>query len=276
VKAPKIKFCGITREQDAELAVSLDAWAVGMIMWPHSPCAVPLDRAAGLAASLKRRAEIVGVFVNPTLDELTATADTVGLTILQLHGDEGPSFCTEAARRTGCKVIKAARVQSLADIQALSAYHTDFHLYDSYKAGVPGGTGETFAWELAAGRGRVAPPRHRGLRVPLILSGGLTPENVVEAIGVVRPYAVDVASGVESAPGYKDGERMRAFAEAVAATAEADEGDEGDEGAEGAEVAAPIEPADVAAVDAAFAREENDNDSDSHYHDGPGRAADAA
>jgi phosphoribosylanthranilate isomerase len=223
VKAPKIKFCGITREQDAELAVSLDAWAVGMIMWPHSPRAGPVGRAAGLAASLKRRAEIVGVFVNPTLDELTSTADAVGLTMLQLHGDEGPSFCTEAARRTGCKVIKAARVQSLADIQALSAYHTDFHLYDSYKAGVPGGTGETFAWELAAGRGRVAPPRHRGLRVPLILSGGLTPENVAEAIGVVQPFAVDVASGVESAPGYKDGERMRAFAAAVASTAEVDE-----------------------------------------------------
>lgn len=225
MKAPKIKFCGITREQDAELAVSLDAWAVGLIMWPHSPRAVPLDRAAGLAALLKRRAEIVGVFVNPTLDELAATADTVGLTMLQLHGDEGPSFCTEAARRTGCKVIKAARVQSLADIQALSAYHTDFHLYDSYKAGLPGGTGETFAWELAAGRGHVAPPRRKGQRVPLILSGGLTPENVTEAIGVVRPFAVDVASGVESAPGIKDGERMRALAAAVAATAEADAAD---------------------------------------------------
>jgi phosphoribosylanthranilate isomerase len=258
VKAPKIKFCGITREQDAELAVSLDAWAVGMIMWPHSPRAVPLDRAAGLAASLKRRAEIVGVFVNPTLDEVTSTADAVGLTIVQLHGDEGPSFCTEVARRTGCKVIKAARVQSLADIQALSAYHTDFHLYDSYKAGVPGGTGETFAWELAAGRGHVAPPRRKGQRVPLILSGGLTPENVAEAIGVVRPYAVDVASGVESAPGYKDGERMRAFAEAVASTAE------------------PDEPEALPTMEAALPREENDNDSDSHYHDGSSKEADAA
>jgi phosphoribosylanthranilate isomerase len=220
VKAPKIKFCGITREQDAELAVSLDAWAVGMILWPQSPRAVPLDRAAGLAAQLKRRAEVVGVFVNPTLDELAATADAVGLTILQLHGQEGPQFCIEAARRTGCKVIKAARVHSLADIQALAAYHTDFHLYDSYKKGIPGGTGETFDWELAAGRGRVAPPKRKGLRVPIILSGGLTPENVVGAIEIVKPWAVDVASGVESAPGYKDGERMRAFAAAVAETAE--------------------------------------------------------
>ena len=220
MKAPKIKFCGITREQDAELAVSLGAWAVGLNMRPGSSRAVPLDRAAGLAALLKRRAEVVGVFVNPTLDELAATADAVGLTMLQLHGDEGPSFCTEAARRTGCKVIKAARVQSLADIQALAAYHTAFHLLDSYKPGLPGGTGETFAWELAAGRGHVAPPRRKGQPVPLILSGGLTPENVSDAIAIVKPFAVDVASGVESAPGYKDHERMRAFAAAVAETAE--------------------------------------------------------
>ena len=222
MKAPKIKFCGITREQDAELAVSLGAWAVGLIMWPPSPRAVPLDRAAGLAASLKRRAEVVGVFVNPTLDELAATADAVGLTILQLHGQEGPQFCNAAARRTGCKVIRAARVQSRADIQALAAYHTDFHLLDSYKPGLPGGTGETFNWDLAAEHRRIAPPKGKGQGVPLILSGGLTPENVADGIAVVKPFAVDVSSGVESFPGHKDGERMRAFAAAVAATAEAD------------------------------------------------------
>ncbi len=248
MKAPKIKFCGITREQDAELAVSLGAWAVGLIMWPHSPRAVPLDRAAGLAASLKRRAEIVGVFVNPTLDEVTATADAVGLTMLQLHGEEGPSFCIEAARRTGCKVIKAARVQSLADIQALAAYHTDFHLYDSYKPDMPGGTGETFAWELAAGRGRVAPPRRKGQRVPVILSGGLTPENVADGIATVNPFAVDVSSGVESAPGYKDHDRMRAFAAAVAETADVEEATSSDD----------------------------QNDNESHSHFGAGGEATAA
>ncbi|MGH2862980.1 MAG: phosphoribosylanthranilate isomerase [Solirubrobacteraceae bacterium] len=221
MKAPKIKFCGITREQDAELAVSLDAWAVGMIMWPGSSRAVPLDRAAGLAAMLKRRAEVVGVFVNPTLDEVAAIADAVGFTMLQLHGQEGPVFCAEVARRTGCRVIKAARVQGRADIQALAAYHTDFHLLDSYRAGLPGGTGETFAWGLAAEHRRIAPPK--GQRVPLILSGGLAPENVADGIAAVRPFAVDVASGVESAPGYKDGERMRAFAAAVASTAESAE-----------------------------------------------------
>ncbi|HET9125772.1 MAG TPA: phosphoribosylanthranilate isomerase [Solirubrobacteraceae bacterium] len=224
MKSPRIKFCGITREPDAELAVSLGAWAVGLIMWPSSPRAVPLDRAAGLAASLKRRAEVVGVFVNQPLEEVARTADTVGLTMLQLHGQEGPAYCAELARRTGCRVIKAARVHSGADVHALAAYRTDFHLLDSFRAGVPGGTGETFAWELAAEHRHL--PRARGdERVPLILSGGLTPGNVAEAIAAVRPYAVDVASGVEAAPGFKDAERMRAFAAAVATSADPEPSD---------------------------------------------------
>jgi phosphoribosylanthranilate isomerase len=130
--------------------------------------------------------------------------------MLQLHGDEGPAFCAEAARRTGCKVIKAARVRSGADIQALAPFHTDYHLLDSYVPGVPGGTGETFSWEIARA--------HRGA-VPMILSGGLTPDNVAEAIATVRPFAVDVASGVESRPGRKDPDKLEAFAAAVHASA---------------------------------------------------------
>jgi phosphoribosylanthranilate isomerase len=154
------------------------------------------------------------VFVNPTLGEVAGVADAVGLSMLQFHGDEGPAFCAEAARRTGCRVIKAARVRSGADIQALKPYHTDFHLLDSHVAGRPGGTGETFAWELAQAHGR---------RVPVILSGGLTAENVGTAIAAVHPYAVDVATGTESAPGIKDPELMHAFAEAVAAASSAPE-----------------------------------------------------
>ncbi len=207
--APRIKFCGITTLEDAQHAATLGAWAVGLIFWPRSPRRCELDVAAEIGAALKRRVEVAGVFVNPTLPELAETADAAGLTLIQLHGDEGPVFCAEAARRTGCKVIKAARVRSGADIQALSAYHTDFHLLDSHVAGLPGGTGETFAWELARA--------HRG-HPPLILSGGLTPENVAEAITAVRPFAVDVASGVESRAGVKDQARMAAFATAVAGT----------------------------------------------------------
>ena len=207
---PKIKFCGITSLSDAQRAVSAGAWAVGLILWPHSPRACDPDAAAEIAAALKRRVEVVGVFVNPTLDELVRTADAVNLTMIQLHGDEGPAFCAEAARRTGCKVIKAARVRSGADIQALAAFHTDFHLLDSYSLAKRGGTGETFAWEIARA--------HRG-SVPVILSGGLGPDNVAQAIAAVRPFAVDVASGVELAPGRKDPDRLDAFAAAVRATA---------------------------------------------------------
>lgn len=203
---PKIKFCGITVPADADAAVAAGAWALGVILWHGSPRRCRRGVAAEIAAVHRRHAQIVGVFVNPTLDQLARAADEIGLTMLQLHGDEGPVFCAEAARRTGCRVIKAARVRSRADIQALGAFHTDFHLLDSYARGLPGGTGETFAWELARARGR---------QVPMILSGGLTAENVADAIAAVRPYAVDVASGTEIEPGVKDPEKLRAFAAAV-------------------------------------------------------------
>jgi phosphoribosylanthranilate isomerase len=203
---PRVKFCGIARLADAERAVELGAWAVGMVLWPGSARACPPDEASAIGAALHRRAEIAGVFVNAHLDEVARAADAFGLTLLQLHGDEGPVYCAEAARRTGCKIVKVARVRGRADVQALRAFRTDFHLLDAYAAGQPGGTGETFAWDLAA-----AHPHDP----PLILSGGLTPENVGKAIAAVRPFAVDVASGVEAAPGVKDHARMAAFAQAA-------------------------------------------------------------
>jgi phosphoribosylanthranilate isomerase len=203
---PKVKFCGVRTLGDAELAVGAGAWAVGMIFWPGSPRRCEPGAAAEIGAALKRRAQVAGVFVNARLDYIARVADETELTIVQLHGDEGPAFCAEAGRRTGCRVIKAVRVRSGADIQALSSFHTDFHLLDGYSPGKPGGTGETFAWELVRG--------HRG-DVPVILSGGLNAGNVAEAISIVRPFAVDVASGVESEPGRKDPEKLSAFAEAV-------------------------------------------------------------
>ena len=215
-RTTRIKFCGITHPDDAQLAVEAGAWALGLILWPGSRRRCRTEVAARIAAEHRRRAQIVGVFVNPTLETVARAADEIGLTMLQFHGDEGPMFCAEAARRTGCRVIKAARVRSGADIQALAPFHTDFHLLDSFRPGVPGGTGETFAWELVRG--------HRG-SIPIILSGGLTAENVGSAIETVRPYAVDVAGGTEDpdrAP-RKDPERLRAFAEAVAATGGAGE-----------------------------------------------------
>lgn len=211
-RAPRIKICGITRPEDGEHAVEAGAWAIGMVFWPRSPRALSLGAAAEIAAGLRRRTELVGVFVNATLDEVVGTAEAVGLTWVQLHGDEGPQFCEAVSRRAGVKVAKAARVRSKADIQALDAFrNVDAHLLDAYREGEPGGTGETFRWDLA---------RERLSQVPLILAGGLTPENVAEGIAATEPWAVDVSSGVESAPGIKDPWKIEAFVAAVRATAE--------------------------------------------------------
>jgi phosphoribosylanthranilate isomerase len=200
----RVKFCGITTLDDALEAQRLGAWAVGLNHWPHSPRYCEPDAAVEISAALKRRLEVVGVFVDPTLDELAAAAENESLTMLQLHGGEGAAFCREAARRTGCKIIKAIRVRSNADVRAAEAFRTDFHLLDAHRPAMPGGTGESFDWELLA-------DRHS--EVPLILAGGLTPDNVDEAIAVTRPFAVDVASGVEAEPGIKDHALMAAFAE---------------------------------------------------------------
>ena len=202
----RVKVCGITRLEDAELAVELGAWALGFILWPQSPRAADPAVAAGIAAALRRRAELVGVFVNATLDEIAHAADELHLSHLQLHGDEGPAFCAEAGRRTGAKVIKAVRVASAADFQDLERYHTDFHLLDTDARGLRGGTGETWDWALAARRRR---------KVPAILSGGLTAANVGAGIAAVDPYAVDVSSGVEASPGVKDPAKLAAFMAAV-------------------------------------------------------------
>jgi phosphoribosylanthranilate isomerase len=206
VTRPRIKFCGITNLDDARLAVDAGAWALGTILWPGSERRCDPAEAGRIAAALHRQVEIAGVFVNQPLDEVCGLADGIGLSLVQLHGDEGPSFCAEVARRTGAKVIKAARVKAGADVQAMEAFHTDFHLLDTHRAGQFGGTGETFDWELV---------RLRRTSVPLILSGGLTAENVADAIAATQPFAVDVASGTEASPGVKDPDKLPAFAAAV-------------------------------------------------------------
>ena len=200
----RVKFCGITKLDDALEAARLGAWAIGLNHYPPSPRFCDPDAAVEISAALKRRLEVVGVFVNPTLGEVAAAAENESLTMVQLHGGEGPAFCREAARRTGCKVIKAVRVHSTADVRGAEAFRTDFHLMDAHRPGTHGGTGESFDWELLA---------DRRSEVPLILAGGLTPDNVDEAIAAAHPFAVDVASGVEAEPGVKDHALMAAFAE---------------------------------------------------------------
>jgi phosphoribosylanthranilate isomerase len=211
--ATAVKICGVTSLPDAELATSLGAWAVGMIFYEPSPRRCSIEQAAAICAQLRRRVELCGVFVNAAPGFVAATADELGLTLLQLHGDEGPSMCAELARRTGARVIKAVQVSSPGDVRASERFHVDFHLFDarpSTPAGAQlrGGTGESFDWELVAGR---------RARTPLILSGGLHAGNVGEAIAVAKPWGVDVASGTEQSPGRKDPEQLRAFFTAVAA-----------------------------------------------------------
>jgi phosphoribosylanthranilate isomerase len=200
----RVKFCGITRAEDAREAARLGAWAVGLIHHRASPRACDPATAAAIGAELRRQLEVVGVFVNAPLDEIAKAVENESLTMVQLHGDEGPSFCAEVARRTGAKVMKAFRARTAADVAGAEAYRVDFHLFDGHSRQARGGTGESFDWELVA---------ERQSTVPLVLSGGLRPENVGEAIAITSPYAVDVASGIESSPGIKDHPRMASFFE---------------------------------------------------------------
>jgi phosphoribosylanthranilate isomerase len=213
----RVKVCGITNLADAQLAVDLGAWALGVIFYEGSPRSCSPAEAQRIAAQLRRRVELCGVFVNAPLQEIVALSEEIGLSLVQLHGDEGPSFCSEVARRTGARVIKAAQVAGSGDVRDLARFHVDFHLLDARspaaaRSGMRGGTGETFDWDLV---------RERRSSVPLILSGGLHAGNVAAAIAATHPYAVDSASGTEAAPGHKDPERMRALFAAVDGAREA-------------------------------------------------------
>ena len=155
---PRVKICGITNLDDAEMAVELGAWALGMIFFAGSPRSCSLAEAQRIAAVLRRRVELCGVFVNAPLEEVVHTSEDLGLSMLQLHGDEGPSFCAEATRRNGARVIKAAQVSGPGDVRDLERFHVDFHLLDARasapeRAGLRGGTGETFDWTLLGGSG---------------------------------------------------------------------------------------------------------------------------
>lgn len=213
--ATRVKICGLTRLDDAELAVELGAWALGMVFYQPSPRGCSLAEAERIAATMRRRVELCGVFVNASFEEIVGVSEQLGLTMLQLHGDEGPSFCSEAARRTGARIVKAAQVSGPGDIRDLARFHVDFHLLDARSStpgreGLRGGTGETFDWKLLS---------QRRSKVPLVLSGGIDPGNVAEAIERVHPFAVDTASGTELAPGRKDPVKLRDFFAAVEQTA---------------------------------------------------------
>lgn len=195
----RIKICGITRVEDALVAAEAGADAIGLVFYPPSPRAVSVDQARRIIAALPPFVTTVGLFVNAGRDELNRILDAVPLDLLQFHGDESPAECEGYGRR----YLKALRVQPGDDVLAGMARYPGAAgiLLDTFVAGVPGGTGETFDWTRVPARsGR-----------PLVLAGGLTAENVRVAIAQARPYAVDVSGGVECSKGIKDAQKVRAF-----------------------------------------------------------------
>lgn len=201
----RIKICGITRVEDAAQAVDAGADAIGLMFYERSPRFVSLTKAAEIARALPPFVARVGVFVNATPDEVARAVDAAGLTTLQFHGNESPETC---AQHGGHRVIKAFRIAARESLSCLPGYRDcGAWLLDSYTPGQLGGTGATFNWDLAV--------EAAALGVPILLAGGLTPANVGDAIARVRPFAVDVSSGVEDAPGIKSASRIREFAAAV-------------------------------------------------------------
>lgn len=208
--SPRIKICGHTRLADAVLSVELGADMIGVVIYEKSKRHVPLERALEWIGQVPRGAERVAVFVDPTLDDVRAALAEGNFDAVQLHGSELPEFFA-ALNAEGCagRLIKAARVKNAASIEALADYPTERFLLD----GPEPGSGHVFDWELAAH----AVMARRLPETEYLLAGGLTPENVAEAIASVQPQGVDVASGVESSPGIKDPEKLRRFIEAARA-----------------------------------------------------------
>mgnify|MGYP003536025026 FL=1 len=201
-KQVRVKICGVTNLEDALVATELGADAVGFVFYEKSPRYINPRTAALIIRELPPFVATVGVFVNEPPDKLVDTAKQSGVGCVQLHGDETPEYCQSLGLRT----IKALRVKDAYVLNELRSFTVSGILLDTYREGVPGGTGETFDWEIAAEAAKAG---------RIILSGGLTPENVRQAIEKVRPYAVDVSSGVESKPGKKDHEKLRKFFEQV-------------------------------------------------------------
>jgi len=198
----KVKICGTTSLKDAFLAVESGADAIGFIFYKMSPRNISQKEAKEIILQLPPFIETVGVFVNETSDKINRIAEQCKLNSIQLHGEESPALC----RRVKRKVIKAFRVKNADSLKSIASYDVSGFLLDSYNGGSKGGTGQVFDWNLAL---RV---KKQG---PVILAGGLNPYNVYTAIHRVRPYGVDVCSGVEKSPGIKDHEKIREFIKSV-------------------------------------------------------------
>ena len=201
----RIKICGITRPEDARVAVANGADAIGLVFYPGSPRAVSVEQAREIAAAVGPFVTLVALFVDERAEQVNAVLEALPIGLLQFHGDESASFCGQFARPW----IKALRVRPGTDIPAQAEAYAGSRglLLDAWQEGVPGGTGKTFDWSLA----------QAGCSVPLVLAGGLHAGNVAQAIAMVRPFAVDVSGGVEASPGIKDPGRIEDFVAAVRA-----------------------------------------------------------
>lgn len=194
----KVKICGITNLDDALMAVEAGADALGFVFFGASPRHIFCEQASGIIHHLPPFIQTVGLFVNESLAKVNEVTDRCGLDIVQLHGEEPPGFCAAVRRR----VIKVLRIKDSSSLDPIDDYTVSAFLLDAWSPTAPGGTGQTFNWDIA----RSAAEKGR-----IILAGGLTPDNVGEAIRRVRPYAVDVSSGVEAEPGRKDHAKVREF-----------------------------------------------------------------
>lgn len=201
----RIKICGLTSVEDALAAVAAGADAIGLVFYPKSPRCVTPKQAAEIARAVGPFVTTVGLFVDASWAEIESVLTQVPLQLLQFHGDESAAFCA-SFQRPFIKALRMADGVDMAEVEdEFAATGALGLLLDSYSPAAPGGTGETFGWERI--------PAER--RLPLILAGGLSPDNVAAAVKQVRPYAVDVSSGVEIAPGRKDSAKIAAFVQAV-------------------------------------------------------------
>ena len=199
----KVKICGITSVADGVAAAEAGADMIGLMFYERSPRHISLATAAEISRAVSPFIVKVGVFVNPTEEAVFRAIGECGVTLLQFHGEEAPEFCTQF----GVMSMKAFRMRDAASLAALPNYQTDAYLLDAYSPDAHGGTGAKFNWDLAIDA--------KQLGKPVFLAGGLTPENVGEAVRRVQPFGVDVSSGVESAPGKKDPAKVRGFVAAA-------------------------------------------------------------
>lgn len=207
----RVKFCGLTTPDDAAAAARAGADAVGFV-FADSPRRVSSEDAFHISRSLSPFVVRVGVFVDESYDQVARTVEAARLHVVQLHGDEDNGFVARL-RRLGCDVVKAVRMRDEADVDAVVQTDADALLLDTFSAERAGGTGRTFDWRLA--ESALAALAEHGRVTPVVLAGGLTPENVGDAVQTVRPYGVDVSSGVEREPGRKCPVKMRLFVRKV-------------------------------------------------------------